>query len=99
MILLVLFLNHLRFHFSDFRHFNLRLKRDNSLFAQDLKVDVSGIEAPYDTSHIYTGEIYGETLLFHKSIDTVQGICQTVGRISFEHATKLFVNPATPITL
>lgn len=43
----------------NFRHFNLRMKRDTSLFAQDLKVDVSGEEIPYDTSHIYTGEIYG----------------------------------------
>ncbi|KAL0188306.1 hypothetical protein M9458_015405, partial [Cirrhinus mrigala] len=41
-------------------HFNLRMKRDTSLFAPDLKVEVSGVEIPYDTSHIYTGEIYGE---------------------------------------
>lgn len=48
----------------DYRHFNLRMKRDSTLFAQDLKVDVSGEEVPYDTSHIYTGEIYGKTVLF-----------------------------------
>lgn len=42
-----------------FRHFNLRMKRDTQLFAEDLKVDVSGEEVPYDTSHIYTGELYG----------------------------------------
>lgn len=42
------------------RHFNLRMKRDTSLFAPDLKVEVSGEEIPYDTSHIYTGEIYGK---------------------------------------
>lgn len=47
--------------FSSFiRHFNLRMKRDTSLFSPDLKVEVSGEEIPYDTSHIYTGEIYGE---------------------------------------
>lgn len=40
------------------------MKRDSTLFAQDLKVDVSGEEVPYDTSHIYTGEIYGKTVLF-----------------------------------
>lgn len=41
------------------------MKRDSTLFSQDLKVDVSGDEVPFDTSHIYTGEIYGETdLLF-----------------------------------
>lgn len=40
------------------------MKRDTTLFAQDLKVDVSGEEVPYDTSHIYTGEIYGQTVLY-----------------------------------
>lgn len=39
------------------------MKRDTTLFAQDLKVDVSGDEIPFDTSHIYTGEIYGKTVL------------------------------------
>lgn len=48
----------LLFH-PPFRHFNLRMKRDTQLFAEDLKVDVSGEEIPYDTSHIYTGELYG----------------------------------------
>lgn len=46
-----------------FRHFNLRMKRDTQLFAEDLKVEVSGEEIPYDTSHIYTGELYGNILL------------------------------------
>uniref|UniRef100_A0A667WVP0 Disintegrin and metalloproteinase domain-containing protein 10 n=1 Tax=Myripristis murdjan TaxID=586833 RepID=A0A667WVP0_9TELE len=50
---------HLDFH-AHGRHFNLRMKRETTLFAQDLKVDVSGEEIPYDTSHIYTGEVYGE---------------------------------------
>uniref|UniRef100_A0A671PHS5 Disintegrin and metalloproteinase domain-containing protein 10 n=1 Tax=Sinocyclocheilus anshuiensis TaxID=1608454 RepID=A0A671PHS5_9TELE len=45
------------------------MKRDTSLFAPDLKVEVSGEEIPYDTSHIYTGEIYGEKgSLTHGSI-------------------------------
>lgn len=35
------------------------MKRDTNLFAEDLKVEVSGEEIPYDTSHIYTGELYG----------------------------------------
>lgn len=43
-----------------FRQFNLRMKRDTTLFAQDLKVEVSGEEIPYDTAHIYSGEIFGE---------------------------------------
>ncbi|TNN00182.1 hypothetical protein fugu_011428 [Takifugu bimaculatus] len=50
---------HLEFH-AHGRHFNLRMKRDTQLFAEDLKVEVSGEEIPYDTSHIYTGELYGE---------------------------------------
>ncbi|XP_073692308.1 disintegrin and metalloproteinase domain-containing protein 10 isoform X2 [Garra rufa] len=59
---------HLDFH-AHGRHFNLRMKRDTSLFAPDLKVEVSGVEIPYDTSHIYTGEIYGEKgTLTHGSI-------------------------------
>uniref|UniRef100_A0A8C6TCX2 Disintegrin and metalloproteinase domain-containing protein 10 n=1 Tax=Neogobius melanostomus TaxID=47308 RepID=A0A8C6TCX2_9GOBI len=48
---------HLDFH-AHGRHFNLRMKRDSSLFSEDLKVEVSGEEIPFDTSHIYTGEIY-----------------------------------------
>lgn len=33
------------------------------MFAPDLKVEVSGGEIPFDTSHIYTGEIYGKAAL------------------------------------
>ncbi|RVE71682.1 hypothetical protein OJAV_G00054480 [Oryzias javanicus] len=59
---------HLDFH-AHGRHFNLRMKRDTTLFSPNLKVEVSGEEIPYDTSHIYTGEIYGETgTLTHGSI-------------------------------
>lgn len=47
-----------------FRHFNMRLKRDTSLFSPDLTVDVSGQEASTDTSHIYSGEIFGESNCF-----------------------------------
>ncbi|XP_062845480.1 disintegrin and metalloproteinase domain-containing protein 10 isoform X2 [Trichomycterus rosablanca] len=50
---------HLEFH-AHGRHFNLRMKRDTALFAPDLKVEVSGEELQYDTSHIYSGELYGE---------------------------------------
>uniref|UniRef100_H3CVB6 Disintegrin and metalloproteinase domain-containing protein 10 n=1 Tax=Tetraodon nigroviridis TaxID=99883 RepID=H3CVB6_TETNG len=41
------------------RHFNLRMTRDTSIFSPDLIVDVSGEEAAADTSHIYTGRIFG----------------------------------------
>ncbi|XP_063331974.1 disintegrin and metalloproteinase domain-containing protein 10 [Pelmatolapia mariae] len=42
------------------RHFNLRMKRDSKLFSPDLVIEVSGEENPIDTSHIYSGELYGE---------------------------------------
>uniref|UniRef100_A0AAY4B2I6 Disintegrin and metalloproteinase domain-containing protein 10 n=1 Tax=Denticeps clupeoides TaxID=299321 RepID=A0AAY4B2I6_9TELE len=48
---------HLDFH-AHGRHFNLRMKRDTKLFSHDFKLDMSGEETDYDTSHIYTGEIY-----------------------------------------
>uniref|UniRef100_A0A8C6PVL4 Disintegrin and metalloproteinase domain-containing protein 10 n=1 Tax=Nothobranchius furzeri TaxID=105023 RepID=A0A8C6PVL4_NOTFU len=80
---------HLDFH-AHGRHFNLRMKRDTSLFAPDLRVDVSGEEVPYDTSHIYTGEIYGEKgTLTHGSI--VDGKFE--GFIQSYHGTY-YVEPA-----
>uniref|UniRef100_A0A669FBJ6 Disintegrin and metalloproteinase domain-containing protein 10 n=1 Tax=Oreochromis niloticus TaxID=8128 RepID=A0A669FBJ6_ORENI len=42
------------------RHFNLRMKRDSKLFSPDVVIDVSGEENLIDTSHIYSGELYGE---------------------------------------
>ncbi|XP_015247315.1 PREDICTED: disintegrin and metalloproteinase domain-containing protein 10 [Cyprinodon variegatus] len=51
------------------RHFNLRLKRDTKLFSPDLVVEISGKEEPIDTSHIYSGEIFGEEgTLTHGSV-------------------------------
>ncbi|XP_060742213.1 disintegrin and metalloproteinase domain-containing protein 10-like isoform X1 [Tachysurus vachellii] len=50
---------HLEFH-AHGRHFNLRMRRDAKLFSEDFKLDVSGEEMDYDTSHIYTGELYDE---------------------------------------
>ncbi|TRZ00606.1 hypothetical protein DNTS_031644, partial [Danionella cerebrum] len=75
---------------SPIRHFNLRMKRDTSLFSPDLKVEVSGEEIPFDTSHIYTGEIYGEKgSLTHGSI--VNG--QFEGFIKSHHGTY-YVEPS-----
>ncbi|CAG05554.1 unnamed protein product, partial [Tetraodon nigroviridis] len=80
---------HLEFH-AHGRHFNLRMKRDTNLFAQDLKVEVSGEEIPYDTSHIYTGELYGEKgTLSHGAI--VDGKFE--GFIQSYHGTY-YVEPA-----
>nr|XP_046208203.1 disintegrin and metalloproteinase domain-containing protein 10-like isoform X3 [Oncorhynchus gorbuscha] len=70
---------HLDFH-AHGRHFNLRMKKDTSLFAEDLKVDMGGQEVNYDTSHIYTGEIYGEKgTLSHGSVvdGKFEGFIQT----------------------
>ncbi|TMS12781.1 Disintegrin and metalloproteinase domain-containing protein 10 [Larimichthys crocea] len=51
------------------RHFNLRMKRDTTLFSPDLIIEVSGKETPTDTSHIYSGEIFGEKgTLTHGSV-------------------------------
>lgn len=36
------------------------MKRETAIFAPDLVVEVSGEETPADTSHIYTGEIFGK---------------------------------------
>ena len=59
---------HLDFH-AHGRYFNLRMKRDTSLFSPDLIIEVSGDESPVDTSHIYSGEIFGEKgTLTHGSV-------------------------------
>ncbi|XP_034751012.1 disintegrin and metalloproteinase domain-containing protein 10 [Etheostoma cragini] len=59
---------HLDFH-AHGRHFNLRMKRDTTLFSPDLIIEVSGEVEPVDTSHIYSGEIFGEKgTLTHGSV-------------------------------
>uniref|UniRef100_A0A8B9LKA8 Disintegrin and metalloproteinase domain-containing protein 10 n=1 Tax=Astyanax mexicanus TaxID=7994 RepID=A0A8B9LKA8_ASTMX len=50
---------HLQFH-AHGRHFNLRMRRDTRLFSEDFKLEVSGEEINYDTSHIYSGELFGK---------------------------------------
>ncbi|XP_019622694.1 PREDICTED: disintegrin and metalloproteinase domain-containing protein 10-like isoform X1 [Branchiostoma belcheri] len=49
---------HLEFH-SHGRHFNLRLKRDTSIFSPNFKLETEHGEEDYDTSHIYSGGLYG----------------------------------------
>ncbi|CAH1251336.1 ADAM10 [Branchiostoma lanceolatum] len=49
---------HLEFH-AHGRHFNLRLKRDTSIFSPDFKLETENGEEDYDTSHIYSGGLYG----------------------------------------
>lgn len=63
------------FFLSLFRHFNLRLKRDTKLFSPDLVIEVSGQEEPIDTSHIYSGEIFGKAALSsHHFLFTVSSL-------------------------
>lgn len=51
------------------RHFNLRMKRETDIFSPDVVIEVSGDETPVDTSHIYSGEIFGEKgTLTHGSV-------------------------------
>ncbi|XP_066523268.1 disintegrin and metalloproteinase domain-containing protein 10-like [Hoplias malabaricus] len=80
---------HLEFH-AHGRHFNLRMRRDTKLFTEDFKLEVSGEEISYDTSHIYTGELYGEQdSLTHGSV--VNGKFE--GFIKTHHGTY-YVEPA-----
>ncbi|XP_061610773.1 disintegrin and metalloproteinase domain-containing protein 10 [Phyllopteryx taeniolatus] len=59
---------HLNFY-SHNRDFNLCMKQDTSLFSPDLVIETSGNEEPIDTSHIYSGELFGENgTLSHGSV-------------------------------
>lgn len=40
------------------------MKRDTALFSPDLIIEVSGEEVPIDTSHIYSGEVFGKSSSF-----------------------------------
>lgn len=44
------------------------MKRDSKLFSHDLVIEVSGEENPIDTSHIYSGELYGKCVSFKGSV-------------------------------
>ncbi|KAJ7311314.1 hypothetical protein JRQ81_006930 [Phrynocephalus forsythii] len=72
------------------RHFNLRMKRDMSLFSEDFKLQMSDKEIDYDTSHIYTGHIYGEQGSFsHGSVvdGRFEGFIRT-------HSGTFYIEPA-----
>ncbi|CAL1604080.1 unnamed protein product [Knipowitschia caucasica] len=79
----------LDFH-SHGRQFYLRMKRDTSIFHPELKVEVSGLEVPVDTSHIYSGHIFGEkdTLTHGSVVDgRFEGFIKT-------HQGTYYVEPA-----
>ncbi|XP_032906527.1 disintegrin and metalloproteinase domain-containing protein 10 [Amblyraja radiata] len=89
---------HLDFH-AHGRHFNLRMKRDTSLFTDDFKVEVSGEVLNYDVSHIYTGEIYGEKgSLSHGSIvdGRFEGFIQTHQGTFYVEPTERYIKDRKP---
>ncbi|XP_078578762.1 disintegrin and metalloproteinase domain-containing protein 10-like isoform X1 [Branchiostoma floridae x Branchiostoma japonicum] len=80
---------HLEFH-AHGRHFNLRLKRDTSVFSPDFKLQTENREEDYDTSHIYSGGLYGypDTVAHGSIID---------GRFEgfvYAHHGKYYMEPA-----
>ncbi|XP_043934831.1 disintegrin and metalloproteinase domain-containing protein 10 [Protopterus annectens] len=84
---------HLNFH-AHGRHFELRMKRDTSLFTKDFTLEESGRILDYDTSHIYTGEIYGEKgSLTHGSITDgrFEGFIQTHGGTFYVEPTERYI--------
>lgn len=62
--LIAMLVTHFRL-FLLFRHFNLKMKRDTSIFSPDLIIEMSGEETPIETSHIYSGELFGKSSCFH----------------------------------
>lgn len=89
---------HLEFH-AHGRYFNLRLKRDTSLFSPDLIVEVSGEEAPVDMSHIYTGEIFGEKdTVTHGSVvnGRFEGFVKTYNGVYYIEPSERYLDKKVP---
>ncbi|KAI8500598.1 Disintegrin and metalloproteinase domain-containing protein [Branchiostoma belcheri] len=63
------------------RHFNLRLKRDTSIFSPNFKLETEHGEEDYDTSHIYSGGLYGE-LSFAILLGTIVPVARCSRRIN-----------------
>ncbi|XP_076011839.1 disintegrin and metalloproteinase domain-containing protein 10 [Genypterus blacodes] len=84
---------HLDFH-AHGQHFNLRMKRDTTLFSPDLVIEVSGMETPADTSHIYTGEVLGQkdTLAHGSVVDgRFEGFIQTYQGVYYVEPTERYL--------
>ncbi|KAG8505331.1 Disintegrin and metalloproteinase domain-containing protein 10, partial [Galemys pyrenaicus] len=80
------------------RHFNLRMKRDTSLFSDEFKVETSNKVLDYDTSHIYTGHIYGEEGSFsHGSVidGRFEGFIQTRGGTFYVEPADRYIKDRT----
>ncbi|XP_069723000.1 disintegrin and metalloproteinase domain-containing protein 10 [Phaenicophaeus curvirostris] len=88
---------HLDFH-AHGRQFNLRMKRDTSLFSDDFKVEISNQVIDYDTSHIYTGHIYGEQgSLTHGSVidGKFEGFIQTYSGTFYIEPAERYIKDRT----
>lgn len=90
---------HLDFH-AHGRQFNLRMKRDTSLFSPDFKLEMGGETVDYDTSHIYSGQIFGEQgTMSHGSVlnGRFEGFIKTPqGTFFVEPAERYFKDRAVP---
>lgn len=90
---------HLDFH-AHGRQFNLRMKKDLSLFSPDFKLEIGGETLHYDTSHIYTGQLFGEHgTLSHGSVlnGRFEGFIKTPqGTFYVEPAERYFKGKAVP---
>ncbi|XP_075714056.1 disintegrin and metalloproteinase domain-containing protein 10 [Rhinoderma darwinii] len=90
---------HLDFH-AHGRQFNLRMKKDLSLFVPDFKIEMGGETLHYDTSHIYTGQLFGEQgTLSHGSVlnGRFEGFIKTPqGTFYVEPAERYFKGKAVP---
>ncbi|KAG9489425.1 hypothetical protein GDO78_005414 [Eleutherodactylus coqui] len=82
------------------RQFSLRMKKDTSLFSPDFKLEMGGETLPYDTSHIYTGQLYGEHgTLSHGSVlnGRFEGFIKTPqGTFYVEPSERYFKGKAVP---
>lgn len=54
---------HLSFH-AHGNHFRLRLKRDISVFSDELEIHTQEGPLDLDTSHIYEGHVVGEQIIY-----------------------------------
>ncbi|XP_045438123.1 disintegrin and metalloproteinase domain-containing protein 10 isoform X4 [Pipistrellus kuhlii] len=74
------------------------MKRDTSLFSDEFKVETSNQVLDYDTSHIYTGHIYGEEGSFsHGSVidGRFEGFIQTHGGTFYVEPAERYIKDRT----
>lgn len=88
---------HINFHAYG-RHFPIRLKRDTSVFSENLIVDVGSKKLDdFDLSHIYSGSLWGEkdTIAFGSIRDGVfDGMIKTPSGNYYVERAKNYFSPA-----